>query len=288
MDVKATCQLRANLLAALSQLDGADGVAETPTPPCAKGSQEELIREVETLRKMVADLASVVEQQSKDIAELVVWRKKSTAVTSELTTAVNEVRNQRKHESHFQAILQKKFSAEHKHIVGVGVTDITTDDAHIEIKRWKHYDEVSGQLAKYQRALARPRRCVYFFGRMPNSKRLNEIFELMAEANIEVSWFDSEDDSIHHLKSLTPEDKSLESRIGEFVRDHMTKDRHGVIEDWSILKTALYDFDASLKQTKVPDIRKALKGHGVVVEDTYCNGSKFRGVKGWSLVNLLT
>lgn len=90
-----------------------------------------------------------------------------------------------KTEKHFQAILSEKLGAAHMYIA-VGITDITTDDAHIEIKRWGRYQEVPGQLAKYHQAVPRPRRCVYFFGDEPGPERYGQILELMKDAGIEV------------------------------------------------------------------------------------------------------
>ena len=53
-------------------------------------------------------------------------------------------------ERYYQAILEAKLKAGHMRISKVGETDITTDDAHIEIKKWKDHDKVIGQLFRYQ------------------------------------------------------------------------------------------------------------------------------------------
>ena len=53
-----------------------------------------------------------------------------------LEIAVRDLTHVRKDESFYQALLEKEFKSGHAHLRGVGFTDVTTEDAHIEIKRW--------------------------------------------------------------------------------------------------------------------------------------------------------
>jgi hypothetical protein len=305
MDMTTKSQLRASLLSALNELDGSGDSDIAPPFPREKRQQDlsaeptDVRRTVSDLQKTVGDLQTtltdvlcVVEQQRKEIAELRLSRDKLTAVVSKSTSAVDALRNDRKHESHFQRILQNKFQAEHKHIVGVGVTDITTDDAHIEIKRWKYYDDVTGQLAKYQRALARPRSCVYYFGRMPNSRRLNEIFELMAAANIEVYWFDEEDDSIHShqpVKSAQDLRESMERQMfTDFTESHIVEEKGSDIS-WKEAQKIFISWVEGTKQPTAPTKPKAVKSLfikylGPFVDNNY-QGKNIYGWRHYRLIN---
>ena len=99
----------------------------------------------------------------------------------------------KKPESYFQELLQRKFNAKRLHIPGVGTTDLTTDEAHIEIKNWKLYDKVPGQLSKYRLGSPRPGSVVYFFGMPPSSCRLKQIKTLMAAHRIQMFSIDDDD-----------------------------------------------------------------------------------------------
>ena len=71
--------------------------------------------------------------------------------------------------------------------------------------------------------------------------------------------------------------------VKSFVTNNMAADPSAVIDDWATLKDAAYRFNSNLKKMKVPDLKAEFKKHGVVVEDTYADGTKFRGVRGWRL-----
>jgi hypothetical protein len=135
--------------------------------------------EIAALRAEVAELKDRVVEVSQLKARV-----------AELEATVNPAR---KNEKHYQKILERQLAATHLHIPGVGYTDLTTPDAHIEIKRFKDYHVVPGQLAKYNHVLPRSRKCVYFFGPLPDEKRLELIADLMAESGIEMYIFDQND-----------------------------------------------------------------------------------------------
>src|SRR4051794_3035724 len=73
-----------------------------------------------------------------------------------LKEEVEDMKAVKHNEPYYQTILEKKIGAGHMHIEGVGTTDITTDDTHIEIKRWTRADEIIGQLGRYNSAVPRP------------------------------------------------------------------------------------------------------------------------------------
>ena len=140
---------------------------------------------------------------------------------AELELAVNPTR---KAEKHYQNILQRLLpGAKHRQIREVGETDLTTEDANIEIKNFTRFHEVPGQLAKYHMFLPRPRKCAYYFGKVPTKDRLKIIHDLMAESGIEMYIFDEND--VPYLYTLT---RTLEQKwmdvLTEFVGMYVIKD----------------------------------------------------------------
>ncbi len=102
-------------------------------------------------------------------------------------------RGSKKTETYYQKLLEKKLNAQRKDIPGVGITDLTTDDAHIEIKLWHKYHQVPGQLAAYQQGSFRNKSIVYFFGMPPTLSRLNQIQTLMTAHGIQMFSIDDDD-----------------------------------------------------------------------------------------------
>ncbi len=99
----------------------------------------------------------------------------------------------KRNESYYQHLLETLLGATHMHIPDVGITDITTSDTHVEIKDWKRYHQVPGQLATYQQAVPRVNSVVYFFGAMPSYNRFLSIRSLMTRHNISMYSIDSDD-----------------------------------------------------------------------------------------------
>lgn len=66
-------------------------------------------------------------------------------------------------ESYYQKILEKYLNGAHKKLP-CGVTDVTNDRVHAEIKVWNNYKSGIGQLACYNKDDPRPELHIYFFG----------------------------------------------------------------------------------------------------------------------------
>ena len=80
-----------------------------------------------------------------------------TALTTELQQKNMTIENMKleiaflrnkKNEQFYQEIMERQFNAAHK-TLNIGITDITTDDAHYEIKRWSCWKEALSQLQLY-------------------------------------------------------------------------------------------------------------------------------------------
>lgn len=85
-------------------------------------------------------------------------------------------------EEDYQLILQKQLNGGHKRVL-LGVTDITTETFHAEIKNWDCYKESIGQLFAYN--YSDPKECrVYLFGKSPKPDLKKDITGLFKAANI--------------------------------------------------------------------------------------------------------
>lgn len=75
----------------------------------------------------------------------------------------------KKNEVVFQRMLEKLLGGGHKRLPS-GVTDITTDEFHAEIKNWDGWKEAVGQLLVYNSDDERKELRLYFFGKEPGQK----------------------------------------------------------------------------------------------------------------------
>jgi hypothetical protein len=95
-----------------------------------------------------------------------------------------------KPEKHYQKLVEEMTGGQHLHIAGVGFTDVTTAEAHIEVKHWRNYHEIVGQLWKYNSACPRSKRVAYLFGDKPSGKRVEDVFSMLQAQGIEMFIFD--------------------------------------------------------------------------------------------------
>lgn len=103
----------------------------------------------------------------------------------DLSEKYNEL-SEKKNEIYYQKFLEKHLKAKHKKTV-YGITDITTEHEHIEIKHWKNYKYALGQLLSYNfnddKSL-----CAYFFGQV-DPKQLENIIDLYKSKSISIKRF---------------------------------------------------------------------------------------------------
>ena len=198
-----------------------------------------------------------------------------------LDASVQELVGTRKDEIYYQELLERELGGKHLHIAGVGITDITTPDAHIEIKRWRQWKEALGQLTAYQNAVPRRLSCVYFFGPRPGLKSLTAIADCMMKAGVEMYSFAS-NDAVEHHEIVEGLPQPL-SPMQAFVEAHLVKDR-GCTVTWLEVKAAFCDKYPDLTMTR-DELRAQLASQGLIYIDTVIGGVKFRGFRGWRFKN---
>lgn len=91
-------------------------------------------------------------------------------------------------EVEYQRFLENVLDYKHKK-VKYGVTDITTDNEHIEIKKWSDYKNALGQILSYNTCDRKDKLSVYFFGYMDPTKKIG-IIDLFKEHGINICEFE--------------------------------------------------------------------------------------------------
>jgi hypothetical protein len=92
----------------------------------------------------------------------------------------------KRNEMYYQKFLEKQLGATHEQ-TKYGITDISTQDYHIEIKRWNDYKKALGQLLSYNYNKVK-KLAVYFFGNVKDEQKTN-IMELFQKNDIEIYEF---------------------------------------------------------------------------------------------------
>jgi hypothetical protein len=69
----------------------------------------------------------------------------------------------KRNESYYQKIVEEVLQGKHK-VLQSGITDVTNADTHAEIKQWKKYKYLVGQLLSYNMYDNKPNLQAYMFG----------------------------------------------------------------------------------------------------------------------------
>jgi hypothetical protein len=103
----------------------------------------------------------------------------------------------KKNEKFYQLLLEKYLGGTHK-TLSCGITDITTDSCHAEIKEWNSWKEAIGQLTCYN--IVDPKEYIemYMFGRYKQSCK-DEAIKIVTACKINIYEFIDTDDGIEIL-----------------------------------------------------------------------------------------
>jgi hypothetical protein len=90
----------------------------------------------------------------------------------------------KKREDTYQYILEQHLKGTHKKLPS-GISDITTDSFHAEIKNWQCWKAAHGQLLIYNTDDPKDELKVYFFGKTPGKKLVDIILKHFHKYNIQ-------------------------------------------------------------------------------------------------------
>ena len=194
---------------------------------------QNVTRRFEIIEKDNAKLQKTVcklKQSNAELKQSNADLKKSNGVMHQtIEKLVKDVENlqEQKSEKHFQTILEAITGGSHLTIPGIGRTDITTSDMHIEIKHWLKYHEVPGQLDKYNHAVPRSKLCVYLFGSKPKKdKSVKAIEEFFKRHRIEMFSFQDNDEIVQHTviegEGEGEGDKNADNLVQSFLNNHLS------------------------------------------------------------------
>jgi len=98
----------------------------------------------------------------------------------------------RKKEVFYQMLLEKVYNSTHKTLPH-GITDISTDNAHMEIKCWDKWKDVIGQLFSYNDQDPKEELHVYLFGRYKQHLKYNA-YDTISRRGIKVFEFEEDEE----------------------------------------------------------------------------------------------
>lgn len=93
--------------------------------------------------------------------------KDSTPVNTKLLLELQYYKN-RKNENFYQMLVEEYLGGTHKSLE-CGITDVTTDTCHAEVKEWKSWKEAVGQLTCYNAVDPKQDLAMYMFGKYTDS-----------------------------------------------------------------------------------------------------------------------
>lgn len=127
------------------------------------------------------DLVIVRSKTNDNIKHILNYHSKDEII-HKLKLEVQYYKN-RKSEFFYQILLQNYIGGKHKRLK-CGITDITTDSIHAEIKEWTTWKQAIGQLLCYNADDPKEELHVYLFGKQPDAKKVENIFHKYELHNI--------------------------------------------------------------------------------------------------------
>ena len=102
---------------------------------------------ITVLEKTVENLVSQIEDLKKQPTNITNNNNKKSTINLDLELELQYYKN-RKNEKFYQLLLENYLGGTHK-TLSCGITDVTTDTCHAEIKEWSSWKEAIGQLTCY-------------------------------------------------------------------------------------------------------------------------------------------
>lgn len=109
-------------------------------------------------------------------------------------------------ELYYQLLLENYLNAKHMRLK-CGITDLTTSEYHIEIKKWSNFSQVVGQLEMYQEQSWRPKLYAVFFGNTSH-KNKELALSILKKKGIGVYEFNEQDEIIIYNEPVDNMDTS--------------------------------------------------------------------------------
>ena len=179
--------------------ENASSDSEPETKPLEQKKRSALEKQNAALEARMKALVN--ETSAKRDKENVVLQERLAKVELELAY----LRNKRQ-ESFYQKLLENHYNATHKKLPS-GITDITTDNMHAEVKNWECYKEAKGQLDFYNLDDPKEELHVYFFGNRSHKEDFKQrVCDTFNKYGIKVfDMVDREDGTVEVINYSTKE-----------------------------------------------------------------------------------
>ena len=118
-------------------------------------------------------------------------------------------------ESYYQKFLETLLNGSHKRLK-CGITDITTDDFHAEIKNWSDWKEAIGQLICYNKNDPKNEMRLYLFGSC-SEKKLDMIHEYSKSFNIIIYNILNNEDNTISICNMDTSEFNIYKPSGELI-----------------------------------------------------------------------
>lgn len=229
-------------------------------------------------------LTTFVQEQNRQIQFLYTQLHEQRKLISELQNEL-AILKESKSEIYYQRFLEKQLGASHK-VTKYGITDITTDSQHIEIKHWKHFKACLGQLKSYNHG-DNKQLIAALYG--DEYKKKQDVIDLFHSHDISVWELNDSPNGIvivKHVKEIIEDDGHTVDEIDNF---HKWLDQHVQYKEGSILnlkdvcekffnKSNIHSRKSSLFRKEMENyIKTRFQNVNSVYKDTSFNSIRVRG-----------
>ena len=151
--------------------------------------KQEFQEEIKSLR---TEMYGLINELREEIDSLKENKREIKSLRTEMYGLINELREEidslkeNKREIYYQRFLEKMLGSGHN-ITKYGITDITTNTQHIEIKCWKNYKNCMGQLLAYNHRDTKQMIAAFYDEPGKTYKDKEKVIDLLKSNNID-TW----------------------------------------------------------------------------------------------------
>lgn len=163
-----------------------------------------------------------------------------------------------KKENFYQQILERRYHAVHFK-TSAGITDLTNEAFHGEIKNWETHSNSIGQIMLYNIASPRPSLKVFVFGIRPRQIKMQNILELHEKTNIDLIELDIDGSTTSSQHNIIASLVDL-----HVIKTNNNKDRVKISTIFKVFQSKNNDIDLNSK-TQSKQLITALNNKGFIV-----------------------
>lgn len=147
----------------------------------------------------------ILDNRIYNVTDISSYTKAQVKLNNELIKLKEDIRlvKFQKKEEFYQIMVEKYLNGKHLYLPS-GITDVTTDSIHAEVKQWCAWKDSIGQLLCYNDDRPREFLHVYLFGKA-NKKTMQVAYDKFTKFGIDVYSFMTDGNDFHIVKYKTNE-----------------------------------------------------------------------------------